>query len=53
MISHYYIPTYNVKKTVHLITDLQNIDIIKNTKVYLFDITNMQTNIPTQVTNIK
>jgi hypothetical protein len=38
--------TYNVKNSMHLITDLQDIEINNNIKLCSFDIENMYTNIP-------
>jgi hypothetical protein len=38
--------TYNVQYTVHLITDLQTIEINENTGLCSFDIENMCSNIP-------
>jgi hypothetical protein len=37
--------TYNIKNTPHLIADLQNLHIDKNTRMCSFDISNMYTNI--------
>jgi hypothetical protein len=38
--------TYNIKNSIHLITDLQTIEINEDTRICSFDIKNMYTNIP-------
>jgi hypothetical protein len=38
--------TYNIRNSVHLMTDLKTIELNKDTGLYSFDITNMYTNIP-------
>jgi hypothetical protein len=43
---------YNEKITVQLASDFQNININKNADIRYFDISNMYTNIPVQVTII-
>jgi hypothetical protein len=37
---------YNIRNSIHLITDLQSMEINKNMRMFSFDITNMYTNIP-------
>jgi hypothetical protein len=45
--------TYNIQNSIHLITDLQSIEINEDMRICLFDIDNMYTNIPkVEVLNI-
>jgi hypothetical protein len=37
---------FNIRNSIHLITDLQNIEIQENTRLCSFDIENMYTNVP-------
>jgi hypothetical protein len=37
--------TYNTKNTLHLITNLQDLHIDKDTRIHVFDIPNMYTNV--------